>query len=193
MESVKRYVTFEEVLNDTFNNLPKYLITIDSLEASNSETINSLSQKIGPVEDLAGKTVTFAFDGKDASGDGTNIDLVLERNYGNPLNGASETEIIKIDTFVLRSEITQYVKTITLPSLSGKTLVGDTSLTLRFEMPPQTATKVSFPSVIARLGSIDLPEFNSLPEHVLNSQIIGQGIDLQEKSISDNFNTLSYF
>ena len=193
LELAKRYVTFEEVLNDTFNNLPKYLITVDSLAIDNLQTLNCLSQRIGPVEDLAGKTVTFAFDGKDASGDGVNIDLVLERNYGNPVDGASEPEIIKIETFTLRTEMAQYIKTFEVPSLNGKTLAGNSSLTLRFEMPLQNATKISLTSVIARLGVAEFPEFINLPVSFLNSQIIGQGIDLQGKSTADNFSMLSYF
>jgi len=188
-----RFVTFEEVLKDTFNNLPKYLITLDALAIDNNESINRLSQRLGPVEDLSGKTVTFAFDGMDENGDGIEIDLVLERNYGNPADGASATETIKIDSFTLRSSLTQYVKTFDVPSLNGKTLKGDTSLTLRFELPLQKAVKISLTSVIARLGGIESPEFFNLPVALLNAQIIGQGIDLQQRSAADNFATLSYY
>ena len=63
-----RVITFEEILNDKANDLPKYICIVDGIAPSTKESFSRLKQEMGPVEVLAGKDITFSFYAQDRNG-----------------------------------------------------------------------------------------------------------------------------
>ncbi len=145
------------------------------------------------MEILAGKEITFSFYGQDRNGNGAQVELYLRRTYGPTSSGASAVDDKLIDTVTVTSTLSKFTKTITIPSLEGKTIHEPSSLEFYFSFPIGDAYKIGVTSVVGRFGNIDDPVFNVLPVSLLNARIFGESIDYQNLSTADNFGNLGYF
>ena len=188
-----RVITFEEILNDKANDLPKYICIVDGIAPSTKESFSRLKQEMGPVEVLAGKDITFSFYAQDRNGNGVQLELRMIRNYGPSSSGASASDDILIDTITVTSTLSKFTKTITIPSLEGKTVHEPSSLEIYFSFPTGSAYKIGITSFLGRLGSVSDPNFNVLPESLLNARCLGNSMDYQGYGVADNFGGYTFF
>lgn len=187
-----RIVTFEEILNDKEDDFPKYICIVDGTDPSADETFSRLTQEIGPVEYLSGQEVTFSFFGQDRNGNGAQLELRMLRTYGPSSAGASEPEDILLDTVTVTSTLSKFTKTVTIPTLDGKTVFEPSSVKLYFSYPVGSSYKIGITSVLARLGSISDPVFTTLPEYLLNAGCFGNSLDYQDYGVADNFGAFTF-
>jgi hypothetical protein len=117
------------------NAIPGYessnFVRLSTPNTTKSDASESMIQRIENVRTFAGQTVTISFWAK--SGSGTpNISIELNQNFG---TGGSPSS--QVNTYVNKTAIstswTRYTATITVPSISGKT-VGTTANTSYLEL-----------------------------------------------------------
>ena len=109
-------------------NNPKYFSRTVVSSVAGVGNYASKAQRIEDVVKLAGKTITFSFWAKaDAN---KNMAIEFVQNFGS--GGSASVVGIGVQKFALTSSWQKFTKTITLPSVSGKTIGIDNYLALSF-------------------------------------------------------------
>ena len=108
-----------------------------------------IMQRIEDVRVGAGQFVTASFYAKVNSGGGT-VEVALSQQFGS--GGSTPATDNDMGSFIPTSEWKKYYFTISLPSLSGKTVGTDSYLRLDFRMPPNTAITFDVARVQLEVG-----------------------------------------
>jgi hypothetical protein len=112
-----------------------------------------LTQKIEDVRTFAGQTVTFSFWAKAAATE--SIDFYIEQNFG---SGGSATVGFGVTTFSISTSWTRYSATISVPSISGKTVGTSSFLAVNFEGKTSTgAFTIDLWGMQLEAGSVATP------------------------------------
>ena len=114
-------------------------------------------QAIEDVKSVAGETVTISFWAKADSAQ--NITLNYSQQFGS--GGSSEVTAI-IDTFTLTTSWAKYTATVTIPSISGKTVGTSSYLRIDWRMPANTAITYDMTLVQLEVGDTATP-FEVMP------------------------------
>jgi hypothetical protein len=116
--------------------------------AGSGGTFKNLQQRIENVETFAGQTVTLSFWAKaDASRD---VVTSLVQNFG---SGGSSAVSITGATHTLTTSWARYSVTMSVPSISGKTIGTSSYLRTNFALPLNTAMTIEFWGVQLEAGS----------------------------------------
>jgi hypothetical protein len=100
------------------SNEPQYFYRANTVSSTGTANGIYVSQRVESVRTLAGQTATLSFWAKaDAS---KNVAVEFVQNFGT--NGSAEANGVNVTTFSLTSSWQQFNTTVTLPSISGKTV-----------------------------------------------------------------------
>ena len=99
-------------------NEPTYFYRANTVSSTGSANGMFIAQRVESARTLAGQTATLSFYAKaDAS---KNVAVEFVQNFGT--NGSAEANGVNVTTFSLTSSWQQFKTTVTLPSISGKTV-----------------------------------------------------------------------
>jgi len=99
-------------------NEPTYFYRANTVSSTGTANSMYVSQRVESARTLAGQTATLSFYAKaDAS---KNVAVEFVQNFGT--NGSAEANGVNVTTFSLTSSWQQFKTTVTLPSISGKTV-----------------------------------------------------------------------
>jgi hypothetical protein len=125
-----------------------------TVAGSGGTYLNIAVQKIEDVRTLAGQTVTFSFWAK-ADSNGRNLLLNWVQNFGT--GGSSVVAGAAVSTTLTTSWV-RYTGTVTLPSVSGKTIsANDSCLMVAFQPPANTVQTFDIWGVQLEAGSLATP------------------------------------
>ncbi len=194
LSTYKKYIKFEEIINSTEINLPKYLCIVDGRIIDATETKSQLKQVLGPAEILAGSPFSFSFFAQDRAASGTVLRVILQRNYGDISAGASSPDNYEMGTFILDSSLSRYDGFFNIPSLEGKTIISAekaaTSLVFIFAFPSGSSYEMAFTSIASRNVVGEIPSFEERPNFESVSDAFGNSLNLQ--NIDTSFNGAVY-
>jgi hypothetical protein len=115
-----------------------------STSQSNASDYAEISQPIEDVRSFAGQTVTVSFWAKAATGT-PNFGISFEQNFG---SGGSSFVLTSAPVIVLSTSWTRYTATISVPSISGKTIGTNSFLKLHLMSSVGTGlSSLGFPAV----------------------------------------------
>ena len=117
--------TFTAGQTDVPNN-PKYYLDIT---VTSADDLSRLEQNIEDVYTLAGETVTVSFWAKYTTTAPTNFDVYLVQKFGS--GGSADVSTTVLSGQTLTTSWQKFTGTVTLPSISGKTVGTGSSLMLR--------------------------------------------------------------
>lgn len=121
--------TFTVGQTDVPNN-PKYYSRTVVTSSAGTANFCAKWQKIEGVETFAGETVTISFWAKaDAA---KNIATEFLQNFGTG-GGSTQVNAIGVTTFSLATTWQKYTATVSIPSITGKTIGGDANDSLQFQ------------------------------------------------------------
>lgn len=137
-------------------NNPSHYINYEVTTAGSGETFHFLGQRIESVETFAGETVTVSFYAKASSAVSLGVGLV--QNFGSG-GSPSVSVATTIGSYNLTTSFQKFTGTVTLPSVSGKTLGTDgrDRLILFFDMPKDTTFDLDIAQVKLEAGSVATP------------------------------------
>lgn len=110
---------------------PQNFMRLAAPSTTKATASESIGQRIEDVRTFAGQTVTISFWAKATSGT-PNISIELSQNFGTGGSPSSQVNTY-VDKIPLSTSWTRYTETITVPSISGKTL-GTTANTSYLEL-----------------------------------------------------------
>ena len=117
--------------------------------AGSGGTFKNLQQRIEDVTTLAGQTATFSFWAKaDAARD---VVTSFTQNFG---SGGSSAVTTTGATHTLTTSWARYSVTVSIPSISGKTIGTSSYLRANFALPLNTAMTIEFWGVQVEAGSV---------------------------------------
>lgn len=130
----------------------QYFFRWNDSVAGSTQSYKVVAQKIEDVRTFAGQTVTFSFWAKaDAS---RTVAFYLEQNFG---SGGSATVTSTSTNASLTTSWTRFSATISLASISGKTIGTGSSLRARFDLPLNVAQTIDLWGVQVEAGSTATP------------------------------------
>jgi hypothetical protein len=118
--------------------------------AGTGATYNVIVQKIEDVRQLAGQTVTVSFWAKAASSL-TLVNADLSQNFGS--GGSSDVNTNLVSSPVITTSWTRYSYTVTVPSITGKTIGTGSSLAFRIFLPNNAIQTLDIWGVQVEAGS----------------------------------------
>jgi hypothetical protein len=127
----------------------QFFFRFDQSVAGTGGSFNVLQQLIEDVRTFAGQTVTISFWAKAAAS--TSITTGFDRNYGS--GGSSSDFGISTATHTLTTSWVRYTNTVSLASLTGKTIGAGSYLTTSFGMPNNATFTVDIWGVQVEAGS----------------------------------------
>jgi hypothetical protein len=113
-------------------NEPTYFCRIAQSVAATSQTYNSFVQRIEDVRTFAGKIITLSFYAKALALE-TIPYIYLSQDFGS--GGSSSVSTVFTTNAIFGTSWTKYTYTVTVPSISGKTLGTNHTLILIFSLP----------------------------------------------------------
>lgn len=139
---------------------PEYFYRFAQTVAGSGGTFNNFYENI--IEDsrtLSGQTVTISFWGKaDAS---RTITPNFFRSYGT--GGSTSETVVSASSVNLTTEWVRYSRTVTIPSVAGKTIGAGSFLALIFAASSNTTQTIDIWGVQLELGSIATPFKRNAP------------------------------
>lgn len=137
---------------------PTYFYRFNQSVAGSGGTFNVIVHRIEDVRTFAGQQVTLSFYAKAAASLTMQV-VKLRQNFG---SGGSPSAFVDTDfgaSTVVGTSFTKYTFTVTLPSISGKTLGTDnnSSLDLIFALPINTTFTFDLAQVQLEVGSVATP------------------------------------
>jgi hypothetical protein len=130
----------------------QFFLKVNQSVAGTGDTFNQIGQSIEDVRTFAGQTVTFSFYAKAQAA--TGIQVRLEQNFG---SGGSPTVSASTTIITLTTNWTRYSATVSVPSISGKTLGPNSFLNLAFYFPNNETFNIDFWGVQLEAGSVATP------------------------------------
>lgn len=136
---------------------PQYFLRYDQSVAGSGGTYNWLNQSIEGVRTFAGQPVTLSFYAKGSSA--FNISAQMNQNFGTGGSPSSQTNTTILGTTALTTSWALYSATVTIPSISGKTLGtnGNDNLSFTFNLPLNTTFTFDLARLQIELGSVATP------------------------------------
>ena len=178
LTATTRRVTFSNIANEGIDGDPIHEINIISSSVSANETYSTLtSLTLGPCNLLEGQNITVSLQAYASSGTNEVI-LQIVRYYGNPQEGASSEDTEDIAILTLTSTRTQYTENYTVPSLSGKTIVGSGDFFFQISLPTQATYSLHFTNISLKVGTLSKPVYASQNGSLVNAKLVGQTIPL---------------
>ena len=129
-----------------------YYFQANQSVAASSQTFNVIDHRIEDVRTFAGQTVTISFWAKAAAA--TNITFYLSQIFG---TGGSSAVTPSTSTQSIGTSWARYSYTVTLPSISGKTIGTNSYLQLEISLPTNSTFTLSFWGVQVEAGSVATP------------------------------------
>jgi hypothetical protein len=124
-----------------------------AVTSASGATFNSLVNRIEDVRTFAGQTVTLSYWARATSGTHT-ITNRLTQNFG---SGGSGGVTVTGSTHTLTSVFQRFTSTMTLPTMSGKTVGAGNYLQVEFNFPLNTAFEIDVAGVQLEAGSVATP------------------------------------
>jgi hypothetical protein len=109
----------------------------------------SMEQRIENVGSISGQDVVVSFWAKADSG--IDLEVVASQNYG---SGGSSTVETSMGTVTLTTFWVRYSKTVTLPSVTGKTIGASDYLALKFQLPGSGIDTISIWGAQLEAGTV---------------------------------------
>lgn len=131
---------------------PTYYLRYAQSVAGSGTTYNLLVQRIEDVSMLSGKTATLSFYAKADSA--RNIATQVDQTFG---SGGSSTVYVGEVAHSLTTSWQRFTRTLTFPSVSGKTIGANSFVGLYFVMPLNTTFTIDIANVQLNYGSAALP------------------------------------
>lgn len=131
---------------------PTYYLRYAQSVAGSDGTYNFIVQRLEDVSRLSGKTVTLSFYAKADSA--RNIITQVEQNFG---SGGSSAVYVGDVIHALTTSWQLFTKTLTLPSVSGKTIGANNFLSVYIMFPVNTTFTIDIANVQLNYGSVALP------------------------------------
>jgi hypothetical protein len=125
-------------------NFLRYAVSV----AGTGGTIRAIDQRIENVRVFAGQTATISFWAK--ADTNRTIGLDLTQSFG---SGGSTAVTTTLTSQNATTAWTRFTETVTVPSVSGKTIGAGSYLTLRFKIPYGTTSTIDFWGVQVEEGS----------------------------------------
>jgi hypothetical protein len=132
---------------------PQYHLRYAQSVAGTSGTYNVIGQKIEDARTFAGQTVTISFWAKAAAS--TTITTGFDRNYGT--GGSSSDDNTNIVSHSLTTSWQRFTTTVTIASVSGKTIGANSFLLFWIGMPTNVTFTIDIWGVQVEKGSIATP------------------------------------
>lgn len=131
---------------------PTNFLRLNGTFTTKTEAYDTIGQRIEDVRTFAGQQVTISFWAKVANAT-PNISIELNQNFGSGGSPSAEVNTY-VDKIALSTSWTRYTKTITVPSISGKT-IGTTANTSYLELRIWCSAGSDFDSRTNSLGNQD--------------------------------------
>jgi hypothetical protein len=119
----------------------QYFLRIDQTTAGTGASANRIAQRIEDVRTFAGQTATFSFWAK-AAASTTLPSLNAIQSFGSGGSGGVSTSITT--NIALTTSWQRFTYTVSIPSITGKTLGTGSYLEIRFELPLNATSTVDF-------------------------------------------------
>jgi len=127
----------------------EFFFRFDQSVAGSGGTFSALSQRIENVETFSNQTVTLSFWAKSSST--STVGISIQQNFG---SGGSTTVITSSSSVNLTNSWVRYTRTITLPSISGKTVGTSSYLNVVFGLPLNSVFTVDLWGVQLEAGPV---------------------------------------
>jgi len=131
---------------------PQYYHRTVVTSASASNSLSILEQRVEDVRTGAGQKVTISFYAKADSS--KNMSLEMIQNFGS--GGSSDVNTLGVQKFSLTSSWQKFTKTVTLPSVSGKTIGSSSYLACNFWMDAGSSFDSRTDSLGNQSGTFDI-------------------------------------
>jgi len=131
----------------------QYFLRFNQTVAGTTGTFNTLSQPIEDVRTFAGTTVTLSYWAKAAA----LLSLTIEADQFFGGGGSSGTTTSFVSGQTITTSWVRYTHTVTLPSVSGKTIGTNSALILSFKLPLNTTFTFDIWGVQLEAGSVATP------------------------------------
>ena len=131
---------------------PTYFLRYNQSAAGSGGTYNLIEQRVEGVRTAAGQTVTLSFYAKAAS-NGSLVTNVWQ-TFG---SGGSSTVYGVEVTHAITAAWQKFTATMTIPSISGKTIGANDYLSLLFSFPKNATFTIDIANVQLNYGSVALP------------------------------------
>lgn len=142
---------------------PIYYLHYDASASGSGETYRRLSQSFQGVRSLAGQTVAVSFYAKRGSTP-VNLAVNLRQYFGS--GGSSEVSTAAIGQTPLTESWARYTNSVTLPSVSGKTIGTGDALFFDFAFDPNTSGVIDICNVQFQVGT----EIEDFPYQTVDEQ-----------------------
>jgi hypothetical protein len=129
----------------------QYFVRIDQTTAGTGASANRFCQRIEDVRTFAGQTATFSFWAK-AAASTTLPSLSAIQSFGSGGSGGVATSITT--SIALTTSWQRFTYTVSIPSISGKTIGAGSYLEIRFELPLNVTSTVDFWGWQLEAGSV---------------------------------------
>jgi hypothetical protein len=130
-----------------------YAYLYHQINSSSGQNYSAIGHNIESVRTLNGKTVTLSFWAK--ADIARTITFEVQQRFGS--GGSNTVWGIGTQSFSLTTSWQRFTKTFTVPSITGKTIGVNNSLTLLFFIPPNTALVFNLTGVQLEEGSVATP------------------------------------
>lgn len=137
-----------------------YYARIAVASTSSGQSYNQFGQLIEDVRTFAGQTMTFSFWAKATSGSFTVTPRYIQF-FGS--GGSSQVEANFGSTITLTTSWVRYTQTVTLPSISGKTIGTSSSLKIVLDLPKNATWSLDTWGWQVEAGSVATPFRRSSP------------------------------
>lgn len=131
---------------------PQYYHRTVVTSASASNSLSIFEQRVEDVRTGAGQEVTISFYAKADSS--KNMSLEMIQNFGS--GGSSDVNTLGVQKFSLTSSWQKFTKTVTLPSISGKTIGSGSYLACNFWMDAGSSFNSRTDSLGNQSGTFDI-------------------------------------
>lgn len=131
-----------------------YFYRFNQSVAGSGGTYQIIAQRIEDVRTFAGQTVTLSFFAKAVAGLSFPSAITLSQNFGSGGSGAVSTNL---GTPTLTTSWQRFSYTVTLPSISGKTIAVNSTLDLNFFLPVNVTQTIDIWGVQLEAGSVATP------------------------------------
>jgi len=131
----------------------QFFFRYDQSVAGTGDTFNQISNVIEGVRTFAGQTITLSFWAK-AAASTTLGQVSINQNFG---SGGSTTVNTAFGTPTITTSWTRYSYTVTLPSISGKTIGANNFIEIRFLLPNNATFTLDLWGLQLEAGSTATP------------------------------------
>ena len=182
-------ITFGDISNENLPGNPRWECVLNSATGTVTETVKDFQQILGEVNIFAGEQLTLTLQGRSLLSGSQDVELILEKNFG---TDGSPTEFETITTFSFETTRSQFTFVYTFPTNTGKTIGEDNYIALRIRGALNQTANFGFTNLGVFKGKIESPVISDTSGSKEKSQIVGEGIQIEETSLNNNYSRLIY-